>query len=160
MFQFRTILAALVKHEVDFILVGGLAGVLQGAPVNTRDVDVLYSLKEPNPERLMRALVELDAKFRGDPRNLAPSLSHLTSTGHKLLSTPFGDLDCLGTIEEATTYEDILPDVDEMALDDITILVISLPRLIEVKKKLTRPKDQVALLQLTATLEEREKTQT
>lgn len=156
MFQFRAILKTLVKHDVDFILVGGLAGVLQGAPVNTRDVDVLYSLHPPNPERLMKALVELGARFRADSRNLAPDISHLNSKGHKLLTTSYGDLDCLGTIEESTTYEDILPDVDEMALDETTILVISLPRLIEVKKKLTRPKDAVALLQLEATLDERE----
>jgi len=155
MFEFRKILKTLVEQDVDFILVGGLAGVLQGAPVNTKDVNILYSLAPPNPERLLGALVKLGAKFRGDPRNLAPNLSHLNSKGHKLLATSFGDLDCLGTIEDATTYEDILPDVDEMILDDATILVISLPRLIEVKKKLTRPKDQVALVQLEATLDER-----
>lgn len=155
MFQFRTILATLVQHDVDFILVGGLAGVLQGAPVNTKDVDILYSLAEPNPQRLLGALEKLGAKFRGDPRNLAPNLSHLRSTGHKLLSTAYGDLDCLGTIEESTTYEDILPDIDEMSLDETNLLVISLPRLIEVKRKLTRPKDAVALMQLEATLQER-----
>lgn len=118
MFQFRTILKALVAHDVEFILVGGLAGVLQGAPVNTKDVDILYSLEEPNPERLMNALIGLDARFRDDPRNISPNLSHLNSKGHKLLTTAFGDLDCLGTIEESTTYQDVLPDVDQMTLDD------------------------------------------
>lgn len=53
MFQFRTILKTLVEHDVDFILVGGLAGVLQGAPVNTKDVDILYSLTPPNPALLL-----------------------------------------------------------------------------------------------------------
>lgn len=87
MFEFRTILKTLVRHEVDFILVGGLAGVLQGAPVNTKDVDILYSLATANPERLMNALIELEARFRADPRNLTPNLSHLNSKGHKLLAT-------------------------------------------------------------------------
>ncbi|MBW2462980.1 MAG: hypothetical protein JRH11_15110, partial [Deltaproteobacteria bacterium] len=77
--------------------------------------------------------------------------------GHKLLSTPFGDLDCLGTIEESTTYEDLAGHIDLIDLDGTVIQVISLPRLIEVKKKLTRPKDQLALLQLEATLAERSK---
>jgi predicted nucleotidyltransferase len=157
MFRFGAILKTLVEHNVDFILVGGLAGVLQGAPINNKDVDILYSLTPPNPIRLQGALSELCAKFRGDARNLTPDLSHLYSTGHKLLTTLFGDLDCLGTIEETTTYEDILPDCDEMMIDDTTILVISLPRLIEVKKKLSRPKDRVALVQLEATLDERSK---
>lgn len=157
MFQFRTILKTLVEHEVDFILVGGLAGVLQGAPVNTKDVDILYSLTPPNPERLLAAVEQLGAEFRGDPRKLAPALSHLESKGHKLFTTSYGDLDCLGTIEESTTYEEVLPDVDEMELGGVKILVISLPRLIEVKRKLTRPKDVVALLQLEATLDERQR---
>ena len=74
-----------------------------------------------------------------------------------MLATRLGVLDCLGTIEETTTYEDVLPDTDEMVMGDLRIRVISLPRLIEVKRKLNRPKDQLALLQLVATLEERNK---
>lgn len=155
MFNFRALTRALVDHEVEFIIVGGLAGVLQGAPLMTRDVDILYSLSEPNPTRLLAALEELDAVFRGDARRLRPKASHLASRGHKLLSTPFGDLDCLGTIEESTTYEDLAGHVDLIELDGTALQVISLPRLIEVKKKLTRPKDKLALLQLEATLAER-----
>jgi len=44
-----------------------------------------------------------------------------------------------------------------MELDGTPVRVLSLPRLIEVKKKLARPKDQLALLQLQATLEERQR---
>ena len=35
----------------------------------------------------------------------------MASAGHKLLSTKFGQLDALGTIEESTSYEDVLGDV-------------------------------------------------
>ncbi len=35
------ILVTLVRHEVRFIAVGGIAAVLRGAPVNTRDVDIV-----------------------------------------------------------------------------------------------------------------------
>lgn len=157
MFEFRKLLQTLVEHEVDFILVGGLAGVLQGAPITTNDVDILYSLAAPHPARLLTALQTLNAHFRSDSRRLIPDLSHLNSPGHKLLATRLGVLDCLGTIEETTTYEDVLPDTDEMVMGDLRIRVISLPRLIEVKRKLNRPKDQLALLQLVATLEERSK---
>jgi hypothetical protein len=47
--------------------------------------------------------------------------------------------------------------LDWMDLDGTPVRVLSLQRLIEVKRKLSRPKDQLALLQLQATLEEREK---
>lgn len=156
-FNFRALVRALADHQVEFIIVGGLAGVLQGAPVNTNDLDILYSLAGSNPTRLLAALDELGAIFRDDSRKLKPNLTHLTSRGHKLLSTARGDLDCLGTIEENTTYEDLLGHIDLMDLDGVVVQVVSLPRLIEIKSKLTRTKDKLALLQLEATLDERNK---
>jgi len=156
MTDFHRILKTLADANVDFIVVGGVAAVLQGAPIHTKDLDILYSLEPANQARLLGALQELGAVFRDDPRRIAPNLSHLASLGHKLLTTSAGKLDCLGTIEEHTTYEDILDHVEWMQVDEMRIRVISLPRLIQVKEKLTRPKDQLALLQLRATLEERE----
>lgn len=155
MFNFRAIVRVLTQHEVDFALVGGLAGVMQGAPIQTQDIDVLYSLRRPNPSRLLSAIQELDATFWGDARKLRPGLSHMESRGHKLLATTCGRLDCLATIEDDTTFEDVLDHLDAMELDGVPLRVLSLPRLIEVKRKLTRPKDKLALLQLEATLEER-----
>lgn|SRR5690606_20098849 len=155
--ELRRILEVLASHEVDFIVVGGLAAVLQGAPTTTYDVDIVYSLAKPNQEKLLRALEELDAIFRGDPRRLRPNLSHLDSKGHKLLTTRLGDLDCLGTIETDTTYEDLLEHVDWIEIDSRATRVLTLERLIEVKRKLKRPKDQLMLLQLEATLDERGK---
>lgn len=155
--ELRRILEVLASHEVDFVVVGGLAAVLQGAPTTTYDVDIVYSLAKPNQEKLLRALEELDATFRGDPRRLRPNLSHLDSKGHKLLTTRLGDLDCLGTIETDTTYEDLLEHVDWIEIDSRATRVLTLERLIEVKRKLKRPKDQLMLLQLEATLDERGK---
>lgn len=157
MFNFRALVCTLVEHNVEFAVVGGMAGLMQGAPIHTQDLDILYSLAPPNPESLLAALEALDAVFWGDPRNLKPNLSHLESRRHKLISTRYGRLDCLGTIEEDTSFEDLEGDFDWIELDGTPVRVLSLPRLIEVKKKLHRPKDQVALLQLIATLEERGK---
>lgn len=155
--QFRALLKTLVEHEVDFVVVGGLAAVLQGAPIHTQDVDILYSRVPDNVLRIDAAMRSIDAVFRGDRRKLRPNPSHFESTGHKLLDTRLGPVDCLGTIEESTGYDDVLPDTDEIDLEDLVVRVISLPRLIRVKEKLHRPKDQLMLLQLRATLEERDK---
>jgi hypothetical protein len=152
-------LGVLAEHKVDFIVVGGIAGVLQGAPIHTSDLDIVYSLESSNQERLLAALRELKAVFRADSRRLHPNLSHLSSRGHKLLTTTLGDLDCLATIEEDTSYEDIEHHVDWIEIAGIPTRVLSLPRLIQVKEKLGRTKDKLALLQLRATLEEREKKQ-
>ncbi|WP_420878462.1 hypothetical protein [Sorangium cellulosum] len=132
-----------------------MAAALQGAPVNTLDIDIVYSRSEQNIARLMAALTELEAVFRTDPRRLVPNESHLRSTGHKLLQTKHGLLDVLATIEESTSYDDLLPDSTVLEVAGVLVRVLSLERLIEVKAKLTRPKDRAMLFLLQATLDEK-----
>jgi hypothetical protein len=40
MAQIQQINRVLVAHEVEFIVVGGVAAVLQGAPITTQDLDL------------------------------------------------------------------------------------------------------------------------
>jgi hypothetical protein len=58
-FNFRAIVRVLVAHDVEFAVAGGLAGVMQGAPIHTQDLDMLYSLFAPprldGPRRYSRA---------------------------------------------------------------------------------------------------------
>ena len=152
-----SIIQILVTHDVEFIVVGGMAAVLQGAPVHTIDLDIVYALSESNIARLELALTELGAIFRDDPRRIAPNRSHLQSRGHKLLQTTAGPLDVLATIESNTTFEDLLPDSDWLEIDGARFRVLSLARLIIVKEQLNRPKDQAMLALLRATLEELQK---
>lgn len=149
------ILRTLRRYEVDFIVVGGMAAVIGGAPIVTQDVDILRSSTAANVERLLAALTDLDAVFRGDARRLRPNVSHLVGPGHLLLSTRLGVLDVLGSVEESTTYDDLLGDSDWIDLDGFAIRVLSLARLLEIKKKLPRPKDKLMALQLEAVLEEK-----
>jgi hypothetical protein len=152
-----SIIFALVTHDVEFIVVGGMAAVLQGAPVHTIDLDIVYALSDANISRLERALTELGAVFRDDPRKIAPNRSHLQSRGHKLLQTAAGPLDVLATIETNTTFEDLLPDSDWLEVDGSRFRVLSLARLIVVKEQLSRAKDQAMLVLLRATLDELQK---
>jgi predicted nucleotidyltransferase len=150
------LLRLLTRHKVDFIVVGGVAAVAQGAPVNTFDLDVVHARTPDNIERLLGALRELDAFYRTDlTRKLPPTASHLASPGHQLLVTNLGTLDLLGTIEEGTSYEELVADSEDLDLGGIPVRVITLERLIAIKEKLTRPKDQLMLVVLRATLGER-----
>lgn len=151
------ILRVLARHQVEFIVVGGMAAVIGGAPVVTRDVDVLRERSADNVARLLAALDELDAVFRLDDRRLRPNASHLEGPGHLLLKTRFGVLDLLGTVEEDTGFESLLPCSRQVDLGDISIRVVSLERLLEIKKKLGRPKDRLMVLQIEATLDELKK---
>jgi hypothetical protein len=149
------ILRLLAESEVDFIVVGMTAGILQGAPVTTLDLDIVHSRDPENVTRLLGVLIRLDALYRHDPRKLRPQESHLLSPGHQLLATSLGDLDCLGSIAEDMGYEELLPKTVTMSLGGgLSVRVLSLPALIEAKERAGRPKDLAALPVLRATLDE------
>jgi hypothetical protein len=57
------ILATLDRHRVAYVLIGGLASVLQGTDEITSGVDIVPQLKPENIERLERALEALDARL-------------------------------------------------------------------------------------------------
>ena len=54
--DFLAILQPLAKHQVDFIVVGEVGAVLQGAPISTFDLDVVHSRTSDNIDRLLVAL--------------------------------------------------------------------------------------------------------
>jgi hypothetical protein len=56
-----TLLATLERHRVAYVVVGGLARVIQGADEVTRGVDVVPSARPDNLRKLSAALDELGA---------------------------------------------------------------------------------------------------
>lgn len=103
------IIEGLIEAEVKFILVGGLAAVIQGAPVTTMDVDIAYSRSSENISKLFAFLISIDAAYRR-PDNIiiAPKEEDFRGMGHALFTTRIGPLDVLAFIEEGKTYEDLL----------------------------------------------------
>jgi uncharacterized metal-binding protein len=68
--RFGEILRLLATQEVEFIVVGMTAGILQGAPVTTLDLDVVHRRLPENVARLLRVLVGLDAVYCSSKRSL------------------------------------------------------------------------------------------
>lgn len=58
------ILEVLERHQVLYVLIGGLATELRGCPYVTRDVDVTPARTRENFAKLAATLRELDAKLR------------------------------------------------------------------------------------------------
>jgi hypothetical protein len=155
-FDPAAMIRVLVKHDVEFIVVGGIAATLNGAIIATQDLDVLYALDESNVEHVMQALGALDARFRERP-DLAPMRSRMESRGHKLLMTRYGRCDFLGHVAPDLAYEDLVADALELrATEELTCRVLGLKRLIEIKQAVGRPKDLAVLPLLRATLMERD----
>ena len=116
--RFADLLRLLAGADVEFVVVGMGAAVLQGAPLTTLDLDVVHRRTDANVARLLSVLGSLDAVYRHDPRGLRPQASHLSGPGHQLLRTSLGDLDCLGTIGEGQGYEELLGRTVQVALPD------------------------------------------
>ena len=64
------------RHEVQYIIVGGIGAVLQGALVTTEDLDVVHERTPQNIERLLAALQKLHARFRARP-DLQPDATQI-----------------------------------------------------------------------------------
>ena len=153
------ILQTLFDHQVEFLIVGGVAAVLLGAPVSMLVVEVVHSTDPANVSRVLAALEELDAVYRAQPDlRLRPTASHLSSAGHQLLLTRLGPLDLLGSIGNGRTYPDLLIHTVELkAGPSLSIKVLDLETQIAIKEEVGGEKDRAALPILRRTLEERRK---
>jgi hypothetical protein len=159
--RLTALLRALVEAHVEFILVGGLSAVIEGAPIHTYDVDIVHRREKQNIERLLALLERLDAVYRAAPeRRLRPSASHLASEGHQNLETTLGWLDVLGTIGQARKlgYEELLEHSHRVELGDgLNVAVLDLNQYILFKEELDGDKDRAMLPILRRTLLERQR---
>lgn len=151
------ILEGLLEAGIDFILVGGLAAVIQGAPVTTIDVDVVHSQSPQNISKLIDFLKSIDAFHRRlDDKLIEPKESDLSGKDHALFSTRLGPLDVLAVIEEGKTYEDLLGHIVEIEFRGHNLRVLGLEMLIKLKRNSQDPKDKQRLAVLEETLRQLE----
>jgi predicted nucleotidyltransferase len=151
------ILEGLLEAGVDFILVGGLAAVIQGAPVTTMDVDIVHSQTPENIARLLAFLKSVSAVHRRlDDKLIEPKGRDLSEKGHVLLTTHIGPLDVLAFVEGGRAYKDLLEHAVEIDFRGHTLRVLDLEMLIELKKTSSDPKDKQRLPVLKETLRQLE----
>lgn len=153
---YRQILGVLAKHQVEFVIVGGVAAHFYGASYMTKDMDVVYGRSPENIRRSLAALDEMETIFRDFAgRRIAPNAGYLASPNPKLLLTKFGPLDMLGTLsmeDDDSGYASLIDDATLVQLDGYAVHVLALPRLIAVKERLKRPHDLAVLPILRAAL--------
>lgn len=153
--SFREILEHLNKHEVEYIVVGGVAAVIQGAPVTTFDLDALVRLNDRNADNLAEALDALDARYREHDSTLKPSKSDILAGSHMLLMTRAGPLDVLGFIGDGKRYEDLCDAASEVEMSVGKFRVLDLEELIRQKRATDRPKDRAVIDLLEKVLRQR-----
>ena len=152
-------LLALLDNGVRFVVIGGVAGVLHGAPLITTDLDVCYARDEENLARLAAALRELGARLRGrnvpDALSLELDVATLRAGDHFTLATDAGPLDLLGSPAGAPGgYAELARTAARMSIGVAEIQVAALDDLIRMKRAAGRPKDLAIVEELGALRDE------
>lgn len=148
-------LRTLVRHDVRFVLIGGLAAAVRGSPVVTGDVDVCNARDRDNLARLAAALGELDATLRGAPAVAFRLDAETLHRGdHFTFTTSAGPLDCLGTPAGTDGFADLDASATDEDLDGLVVRVASVDDLIRMKRAAGRAQGRVALEWLSALRDE------
>ena len=151
--SFRQIIERLDEHGVEYVVVGGVAAVLRGAPITTFDFDALVKINRANAERLVHALRDLDARYREHAEVITPTLEDILGGGHLLLMTNGGPLDILGHLTEGRRFEEVVGQSPRLMIGELSVRVLGLEALIAEKEALGRPKDRAVAELLAALLE-------
>ncbi|HEY1855522.1 MAG TPA: hypothetical protein VGG40_13145 [Solirubrobacterales bacterium] len=147
----------MVRHGVDFVVVGGMAGIANGSSYPSFDLDLAYSRRKENVARLVRALSEIGVRLRGAPPELELPLDERTieSGANFTFITPYGDLDLLGDISGVKDFESLEKDSFEDFAGGVRVRIASLDKLIAMKRGANRPKDRNMLEEYIVIAEER-----
>ena len=155
-FKPKPMLQALARHDVDFVVVGGLAGMMLGSSYPSFDLDIAYERSPANLERLAAALAELGATLRGAPADPPFLLDARTlqAGANYTFDTRHGPLDVLSDIAGAPPYEKLRSDSAEGEIASVAVRVSSIDHLIAMKEAAGRTKDKLMATEYRALADE------
>jgi len=150
MTDLAALITALVEGGVRFIVVGGMAGIAHGAARVTFDIDCVYARDPDNMARLASSLAPFSPTLRDAPRSLPFRLDPPTIAAglNFTLDTSAGPVDLLGEVLGGGGYDDLLPETIELHVFGQPCRVVTLPRLIALKRAAGRPRDFEAIAEL------------
>jgi len=139
------ILRALAEHQVEYIVIGGLAVQAYGHPRTTQDLDLLPEPSSENLERLRAALTELGAGPVGTGHPAPVDVPH---DGVLKLDTDAGGVDVHVKPPGAAPYAELRARALEVELDT-PVLVVGRDDLIATKRASDRQIDRADIVALT-----------
>jgi uncharacterized nucleotidyltransferase DUF6036 len=141
--------ATLNRHQVDYVVIGGVALQAHGHVRTTQDLDVVVDWTPENMDRLAAALRDLGAELRGVDADLlgidlgAPE--QLYDGGNFLLHTRHGDLDVLSVDETPgapRSYEHLRERAIAVDVRGIRLLIAHPEHLIPMKTAASQFRDR------------------
>lgn len=144
-----TVLRALNEHEVDFVLIGGLAVIVHGVRRNTLDLDIVIERGPENARRMAAAYAQLGVTGAVEEhfRELDPTDDvDLARAGHIQVTTPVGRVD----IVRHEDWGRLVASIVEVEVAGVTVRVAGRDELIAMKLAAGRPKDLQDVADMTA----------
>ncbi len=150
--DFLNLLERLVNAGVDFLVIGGFAGVVHGCTYVTQDIDICCDFSPSTLLALQRAISDLHPVHRMTPKRKKLQLTEQACGQFKnlYLDTDIGQLDCLSFIDGLGDYNQVKGESELIEVEEMKVRVLSLDALIKAKKSMNRPRDKDAVLQLEA----------
>lgn len=153
------VLRLLTAREVRFVIIGDWAAIIHGSACPANDVDLVYARDAENIRRLVDALRPWNPRLRnGLPRLALPWDEATVHAGLNFpLTTDLAEVNLFGEVIGGGAYNRLLRYTEEMVLFGITCQVVTLERLIQLKRAAGHPEDLGIIADLQALLEERRK---
>jgi hypothetical protein len=153
------ILEVLVRHGVEFVVIGQYAAELRGALLErrTQDIDLTPAIDQDNLARLSTALDELGAHIRTEGVAGGLPFSHdarsLARSAIWNLTCRWGEFDLSFNPSGTSGYHDLVTDSKALTVGGVEVFVASLEGVIRSKEAAGRPKDVRVLPALRAIAE-------
>jgi predicted nucleotidyltransferase len=156
MIFYEEIFRTFQKQKVKYVLVGGIAVNLLGAMRNTADLDILVEMSDDNLKKIVQILKKQGYKVKQpvDPMKVADPETRKDWIEKKHMKAfnfykedELKEVDIV--IESPVSFEEAEKSALRIKVDDLTLPVISVDKLIEMKQKTGRPIDKLDIEELT-----------
>jgi hypothetical protein len=144
------ILRTLAQHEVDYVLIGGLAVQTHGHVRTTNDADLIPAPDSANLERLAAALRSLGARvLNPGEENTEIDARMLPRATIWQFASRDGGIDVMHEVPGGRSYDELSEGALHVRLGDIEVPVVGLDDLIQMKLAHGRPVDLADVASLT-----------
>jgi hypothetical protein len=152
------LLVRLKEQGVEFVVIGGICGVLHGIALLTYDLDICCRLSRENLRRIERTVKDLHPHHRLAANKLPLELTDDLCDRLKnvYLQTDLGKLDCLGEVSGVGDYEQVLQHSITHQTSYGEFQILTLDALIDSKEAAGREKDLYAVRLLRGIKEKKE----
>ena len=149
---------ALADAGVEFVIIGGFAGVLHGSAYITNDLEICYSPRRENLRRLASALAPFHPRLRDLPPELLFVWDTTTLNNGTVftLTTDVGIVDLLAEVSGVGGFDQAKAQSVIVDGFERQVWILDLPALIASKRAAGRAKDLMIIPELESLLESSE----